>query len=71
MKFSLAPVCLALGNSDGRIRKTCKLNLYGTAMYDLVTADKTYLPGHDVMNTYAIDLAVAVETQLKDCFTVS
>ena len=40
-------------------------------MYDLVTADKTYLPGHDVMNTYAIDLAVAVETQLKDCFTVS
>ena len=56
---------MALGNSDGRIRKTCKLNLYGTAMYDLVTADKTYLPGHDVMNTYAIDLAVAVETQLK------
>ena len=34
-------------------------------MYDLVTVDKTYLPRHDVMNTYFLDLAAAVETQLK------
>ena len=58
-------------DSDGTIRKTCKSNLYGTAMYDLVTVDKTYLPGHDVMNTYFLDLAATVATQLKHYFTVS
>ena len=31
-------------------------------MYDLVTIDKTYLPGHDVMNTYFLDLTATVET---------
>ena len=39
-------------------------------MYDLVTVDQTYLPGHDVMNTYFLDLAPAVGTQLKHYFTV-
>ena len=39
-------------------------------MYDLVTIDKTYLPGHDVLNTYFLDLAATVETQLRHCFTV-
>ena len=53
---------MAAGNSDRTIRKTCKSNLYDTAMYDLVTIDKTYLPGHDVMNTYFLDLTATVET---------
>ena len=44
-KYPLAPVRLGLGNSDGTIRKICKSNLYDTAMYDLVTVDKTFLPG--------------------------
>ena len=39
-------------------------------MYDLVTVDKTYLPGHEVMNTYFLDLAATVGTQLKHYFTV-
>ena len=64
LKYLLAPVCLALGNSDGTIRKTCKSKLYDTAIYDLVTVDKTNLPGHDFMNTYFLDLAVVVRKQL-------
>ena len=70
MKYPLASVCLAVGNSDGTIRKTCKSELCDTAMSDLVTVDKTNLPGHDVMNRYFLDLATFVRTKLKDCFTV-
>ena len=70
LKYPLAPVCLALGNSDRTIRKTCKSKLYDTAMSDLVTVDKTGLPGHDVMNTYFVDLAAVVRTKLKGCFTI-
>ena len=55
LKYPLALVCLALGNSDGTVRKTCKSKLYDTAGYDLVTVDKTNLPGHDVMNVYFLD----------------
>ena len=44
-KCPLSPVCLDLRSSDGTIRKTCNSNLYDTAMYDLVTVSKIYLPG--------------------------
>ena len=70
LKYLLAPVCLALGNSNRTIRKACKSNLYDTAVYDLVTVNKTYLPGHDVMNTYFLDLAATVGIQLKHYFAV-
>ena len=43
LKYSLAPVCLALANSDGTMRKTWNLNLHDTSIYDLVSADKTNL----------------------------
>ena len=39
-------------------------------MSDLVTVDKTNLPGHDVMNTYFQDLAAVVRTNLKDCLKI-
>ena len=39
-------------------------------MYDLVNVDKTYLPGHNVINTYFLDLAAAIGTQFKHYFTV-
>ena len=52
--------CLALGNSDGTTRKTCKSMLSDTAMSDLVTVDKTNLCGHDAMNMYFLDLAAVV-----------
>ena len=70
LKYPLAPVCLALGNSDGTIRKTCKLKLDNTAMSDLVIVDKTDLPGHNVMNMYFLDLAAVVRTKLKGCFAI-
>ena len=70
LKYHLAPVCLALGNSDRTIRKTCKSKLYDIAMSDLVTVDKTDLPGHDVVNTYFLNLTAVVRTKLKDCFTI-
>ena len=69
LKYPFAPVCLALGNSDRAIRKTCKSKLYNTAMSYLETVDKTNLPGH-VMNMYFLDLAAVVRTELKDCFTI-
>ena len=47
LKYPLALVCLALGNSDGTTRSTCKLRLYDTATSYLLTVDKTDLPGHD------------------------
>ena len=62
-KYPLASVCLALGNSDDTIRKTCKSKLYDTAVSDLVTVDKTNLPGHDLMNAYFLDLAAVVRTK--------
>ena len=34
LKYALAPAYLALGNSDGTIRKTCKSKLCDNAMYD-------------------------------------
>lgn len=46
LKYSLASVYLALGNSNGAVRKTCKSKLYNMSMYDLVTVDKANLPGH-------------------------
>ena len=52
--------CLALGNSDGTTRKTCKQMLSGTAMSELVTVDKTNLCGHDAMNMYFLDLTANV-----------
>ena len=70
LKYPLEPVYLALGNSHGTMRKKCKSKLYHTEMYNLVTVDKSNLPGHDVMNTYFLDLAAVVRTQLKDCFTI-
>ena len=70
LKYPLAPVCLALGYSDGAIRETRNLNLQDTAMYDLVTVDKTNLRGQNALNTHFLNLATVVGTQLKDCFTV-
>ena len=52
--------CLALGNSDGTARKTCKSMLSDTEMSDLVTVDKTNLCVHDAMNTYFLDLTAVV-----------
>ena len=43
-KYPVALVCLALGNSDGTISKTCKSMLSDTAISDLITVDKTNLP---------------------------
>ena len=40
-------------------------------MSDLVTVDKTNLPGHDFMNMYFLDLASIVRTKLKGCFTIT
>ena len=70
LKFLVAPFCLALGNSNGTISKTCKSMLSDTAMSDLVTIDKTNFPGHDVMITYFLDLAAVVRTKPKDCFII-
>ena len=70
LEYPLAPVCLALGNSDERIRKTCKLKFCNTAMSDLVIFDKTNFPGHDAMNTHFLDLAALVRAKLKDSFTI-
>ena len=39
-------------------------------MPDLVTVDKTNLPGHDVISTYFPDLAAIVRTKLKNCFII-
>ena len=39
-------------------------------MYYLPTVDKTNLPGHDVMNTYFLDLASVARRQLKNFFTI-
>ena len=70
LKFLVAPVCLALGNFNGAISKTCKSMLSDTAMSDLVTVDKTNFPGHDVMITYFLDLAVVVRAKPKNCFII-
>ena len=43
LKYPLAPVCLALTNSEGTIRKTWNLNLHDTSIYNLVSVDKTNL----------------------------
>ena len=43
LKYPLALVCLALGNSDGTISKTCKSMLSDTVISDLVAVDKTNL----------------------------
>ena len=43
LKYCVAPVCLALGNSDGTISKTCKSMLSDTVISDLVAVDKTNL----------------------------
>ena len=55
--------CLALGNSDGTTRKTCKQMLSDTAMSELVTVDKTNLCGHDAMNMYFLDLTANVRVK--------
>ena len=55
LKYLLASVYLALGNSNGAVRKTCKSKLYNMSMYDLVTVDKTNLPGHNFINMYFLD----------------
>ena len=67
LKFLVAPACLVL---DGTISKTCKSMLFDTTMSDLVTVDKTNLPGHDVMNMYFLDLAVIVRTKPNNCFII-
>ena len=55
LKYLLASVYLALGNSNGAVRKTCKSKLYNMSMYDLVTVGKTNLPGHNFINMYFLD----------------
>ena len=71
LKYPVAPFCLALGNSDGTISKTCKSMLSDTEISDLVNVGKTNLPWHDVINTYHLDLAAAVRTKPKDWFVIN
>ena len=44
LKYPVAPFCLALGNSDGTISKTCKSMISDTEISDLVNVGKTNLP---------------------------
>ena len=69
LEYPVVSVCLALGNSDGTISKTCKSMLSNTAISDLVTVDKTNLSWHDVINMYYLDLAV--RTKPKDSFIIN
>ena len=61
---------LALSCLNRTIRKTCKSELYETAMYDLLVVEQNKLPANSVVNTYFLDLAACGRAILEDCATI-